>query len=105
MTGEHDASAVTHVRLQMRLHQLRRLAVERGERLVEYPERLDRSEREPGETDAPPLALRQSPGHHIGTLAKPEFRQSGTRLPGAGADARLRKTEAQILERCEIVFD
>src|SRR6478672_8500336 len=93
------------MRFQLCLHQLRRLAVERGERLVEYPERLDRSEREPGQTNAPPLALRQSPGHHIDALAEPEFRQSGTRLRGAGADTRLRKTEAQILERCEVVFD
>src|SRR4051794_12172052 len=104
VTGQNDAAAATHMRFQLRLHQLGGFAVQSGERLIEDPQGLDCSERKPRQVHAASLSLRQSTRHDIDALLQTEFRQSGPRFLDARADARLRKAEAQILERCEVVL-
>src|SRR5215472_9097243 len=89
MTGEHHTAAAAQLRLQMPFHQFGCLEIERGERLIEDPQRLGGGEREAGEPYAALLPLRECTGHQGKAYAQAELGERRSSPICIGIDSSL----------------
>ena len=105
MRGEHGHAAGVEMRRDQGDQGVDRIDVERGERLVEDPQRLCLRSRETRQRDAALLPLREIPRRHVLPPGEAEARERRVERLRRRREAGQAQREAQVLARREVLLD
>src|SRR5690348_13096294 len=103
--GVYDSATARNVPADQLPHALDRGRVQRGEGLVENPQRRPLAEREPRQRDSPPLPLRQHARGQVLAPREAEAVEGGGHLPLAGGRSRERGGDAEIFRCGQVVLE